>query len=178
MNIEIIDTQQLIGDKLQARQNLRNAVFPPAEQDMTAPQFQIQWSSATHHVLLWEDEKLVSHIGLITREGTCDGETYLIGGIGGVQTHPDARGKGYAGKGIQHGVNFLTDTLNVDFSLLVCRDELIPYYGRLGWTLFEGDMLVRQTSGTEKFTFNHPMLIAGTKPIPSCKVIDLQGEPW
>lgn len=177
MQVEIKMKDQLTETEMQEMSEFSHAVYPPDMPDDGAGS--IEWSSSEWSVLIRDDnETLVSRMGLITRQAKCDDTDVFIGGIGGVATHPNARRQGYAGFGLKHAAQTLRDQLKVDFSLLVCRDALIPYYGKFGWTLFEGDMLVDQSSGKTKFTYNKPMLIAGTKPIPQCNVIDLCGKPW
>lgn len=178
MRVTIKAVDDLTVDETVALDTLSHAVYPPnvIRVDGSA---QIQWSSSMWRILLWDEtETLVSHIGILTRQVFCDDEPYVIGGIGGVKTHPNERGKGYAGIGLRHATQFMTEDCKVDFSLLVCRDGLIPYYQKFGWQPFKGDMMVDQLSGKTKFTFNKPMLIEGVKSIPACSVIDVCGKPW
>lgn len=121
--------------------------------------------------------QLMSSVGILTRQEFCDDVAVLMRGIGGVKTRLNHRRKGYAGTGIQKALKFLTEICRVDFSLLVCRDDLIPYYCRLGWQLFEGQLLVRQSTRKITFTLNNTMLIDGVNPIPACKFIDSCGKP-
>ena len=100
-----------------------------------------------------------------------------IGGVGGIATPPDHRGKGYAPLGMERAVDFLKDS-GAAFGLLVCRDELIGYYTRLGWRLFEGTMLNTQRGEPEVFTFNNVMVGDLNSPAPTAGVIDLRGPAW
>ena len=178
MRVEIKARADLTDDESMALTNLSHAVYPPDE-EFDDGASQIQWSGSMWRVLLWDDnEELVTHIGMLTRYGLCDKASVLIGGMGGVHTHPKSRRKGYAGIALGHAAKFLRDEQHVDFSLLVCRDGLIPYYARFGWQCFVGEMLVQQESGQVKFTYNKPMVLAGNKPVPECDVIDLCGKPW
>lgn len=162
-----------------ALDELEDAAYPPDANSESDGSDGIEWSSPQWQVLIYDNQQqLVSHVGMLTHTVKCDGDEAYIGGIGGVLTHPDHRGKGYAATAMQHAGLFLRDSLKVDYSLLVCRDELLPYYGKFGWQKFEGDLLVNQSSGQMKFTFNNTMLLAGTKPIPHCQTIDLCGKPW
>jgi len=176
MNIKAVE--HLTEDELVELETLSHAVYPPNENRVDGSA-EIQWSKSEWSVLIRDDDDvLISYMGLITRQAKCDNAPVFIGGIGGVKTHPDARGKGYAGYGLKKSAELLHNHLKVDFSLLVCSDALIPYYGRFGWQRFKGDMLVDQASGKVKFTFAIPMLLKGVKPIPECRVIDLCGKPW
>jgi predicted N-acetyltransferase YhbS len=112
------------------------------------------------------------------RAGTLDGEPVTIGGIGSVKTHPRAEGRGYASAGMRRAVEALNDQHRVVFSLLVCREHLLPFYGRLGWSAFPGELLVQQPAGRMVFTVNEKMVLPGGRPAPRAGVIDLNGPPW
>ena len=102
----------------------------------------------------------------------------MIGGIGGVKTTPVARGNGYAGAGLRFAAEFLRDDRGVDFSLLVCRAELLGYYQRFGWQHFDGILCVEQPEGKVRFSVNEPMVLAGTRNGPQGGILDLCGLPW
>ncbi len=121
---------------------------------------------------------LVSYVGVLLREGLLDGEPVLIGGIGGVKTHPDSRGMGLAALGMEKATEWLVEAGQADFGLLVCQDELLDYYGRLDWKVFEGTLLTEQNGEKAEFTFNRVMTrdLQGAAPIDG--VIDLLGPAW
>lgn len=176
MQIEIIPKTELSAQQTHALRKLSNAVYPP---NPNAPVNPIQWAATTWSVLIWNDARdLVSHVGLLARHGTVNNSPVLIGGIGGVKTDPNARRRGFARAGIEQAITFLRAEHAVDFSLLVCREELLPYYSRLGWLHFAGELLVEQPSGSEQFIFNQPMVYAGNGEPPQSGVIDLCGMPW
>lgn len=178
MRIEHLAHSDLTDAQRGALGALTWAVYPP-EADADDPAHQLQWADTPWRVLIWDDgHHLVSHVGVLTREGTLDGESVLIGGIGGVKTHPDARRQGYAGAGMRRAAAFLNEQHAVDFSLLVCQEELLTYYQRFGWRHFQGDLLVQQESGKEPFTFNETMVLDGRRAAPEGGVIDLRGMPW
>lgn len=177
MQVEIKARDSLTELELTELENLSKAVYPPDMPDDGSES--IEWANSEWRVMIRDiDDVLISYMGLITRQAKCDDTPVFMGGIGGVKTRPDARGNGYAGYGLKKSAEFLCNELKVDFSLLVCRDGLIPYYGKLGWQQFEGDMLVDQSSGKVKFMFANPMILAGVKPLPQCGVIDFCGKPW
>ncbi len=64
------------------------------------------------------------------------------------------------------------------FSVLVCQEHLLPFYGRLGWLSFPGRLVVEQPNGPVVFTVNRPMVLPGWQPAPQDGVIDLRGFPW
>jgi aminoglycoside 2'-N-acetyltransferase I len=179
MRVEIKQKDNLTNSEKAELQNFREAVYPPDPSPNDTEASQIEWSGSKWALFIRDNnDRLVSYMGLITRQVKCDDGSFFIGGIGGVATHPDERRQGYAGFGLEQSAQYLREELQVDFSLLVCRDELIPYYQKFGWQLFTGDMMVDQSSGKTKFTFNKPMLIESVRTIPQCDIIDLCGKPW
>ena len=175
MQLDFKATAQLSDDEANALRALNAAVDPPrpgADQVASRPGWApLEWS------ILIRDEgnQLVSYVGALTRLGLCDGEQVLIGGIGGVETHPAQRRKGYAGAAIRRATDFLRRELGVDFSLLVCQTHLICYYQRFG---FSGDTFMEQNGVTTAYTSSKVMVMPGKKALPSCKVLDLCGLPW
>ncbi len=180
MQIEVAEADALSDAVLTELRALERAVYPP-EVLATSPGRHTTWASPQWHVLVRDDtEQLVSHVGLGTRAGTLDGHPARIGGIGGVFTHPLARGQGYAGAGMQKAMAMLTGELGVDFAILGCQPHLIPYYARLGWQRFDGSVLVRQpgADGPIPFTINEAMVASAARPAPRTGTIDLCGYPW
>ena len=96
-----------------------------------------------------------------------------------MKTHPALEGQGYASAGLRQAMAFLNGEREVAFSLLVCREPLVSFYGRRGWTVFRGTVLAERKDGrTEPFTLNVVMLTPGKTARPAGGVIDLCGPPW
>lgn len=177
MRIEITRAADLTPADRDALRALAAAVYPPAVAAPPGPR--IVWAPAEWGVHIWDDAGvLVSYVGLLSRAARVDGLPAVIGGIGGVKTHPAARGEGYASAGLREAVRFFTDPLRVAFALLVCLPPLVPYYARHGWRQFHGTLLVEQPGGTVPFTANLPMVLPILAPAPTSGTIDLCGEPW
>ena len=98
-----------------------------------------------------------------------------VGGIGGVKTHPAFRGRGFASTAIRQALDFFREQGEVDFALLVCEAGLVPFYERLGWRRFPGDLLVTQRQATVPFTLNLPMTTPIRLQEPLGGRIDLLG---
>lgn len=158
---------------------LTAAVYPPAASAADPAQKTIAWASPAWGILVWDDEgALVGYVGIVAREATLDGRAVRVGGIGGVKTHPAARGQGYARAALGRAATFMADELGAAFGVLVCREELLPFYGALGWQPFAGTMLVEQPGGTVPFTFNRPLVLTLREPAPQGGTLDLRGRPW
>lgn len=157
---------------------LTEAVYPPAESE-DWPGRKLDWSQAEMGVRVVDSSGwLVSYVGVLTRKGALDDAPVVIGGIGGVKTHPDARGLGYAALGMRRAEEWFRQQDGVDFGLLVCEPGLIGYYNNLGWVEFEGSVLTTQGDRRVEFTFNRVMTQPIQSEAPVTGVIDLMGPPW
>jgi GNAT superfamily N-acetyltransferase len=129
-------------------------------------------------VVCWDaGGQAVSYVGAVLRDGTADGRPVKMGGVGGVKTHPRARGRGLASRAIGRAMELFRDE-EADFALLVCEPLLVPFYERLGWRPHAGGLLVRQQGRTVPFTFNLPMASPVRNAQLPVGVIDLLGPPW
>jgi GNAT superfamily N-acetyltransferase len=154
------------------------AVYPP-EVAAAWPGRAIEW--APHHwsVIGWDAGGVaLCYVGAILREARWDDRAVRVGGIGGVKTHPASRGRGFATIAIQQVLNFFREQGDADFGLLFCDPGLVPFYERLDWRRFPGDIFVAQRDATVPFTFNLPMMIPLRLPESLGGKIDLLGPPW
>jgi GNAT superfamily N-acetyltransferase len=179
--VSVTTTLKAVADFTQAetlaRRALGEAVYPHSTPD-NDPTLAREWDRPEWGVMVTEESGgLVSYTGIVLRHGTVDGDDVVIGGIGGVATHPDHRGRGYAPLGMSRALDFLL-ARKADFALLVCRDELVDYYTALGWRLFAGTVLNTQHGEPEVFTFNNVMVGDLVATAPRDGTIDLHGPAW
>lgn len=174
----IVAAAQMSDDEAEALAALHAAVHPPKPRaETTTPPR--KWARPQWHIMIRDEaDQLVSHVGAVTRLCLCDGEEILLGGIGGVMTRPSQRRKGYAGAGMQRATDFLRQDLQVDMSLLFCAPRLRGYYQRFGFSSFAGNTLTRQDGVETIFPRDEVMVIAASKPLPQCALLDLRGLPW
>lgn len=156
---------------------MKAAVYPDSTPETSANQAR-EWQSPQWGVFVTDESgNLLSYTGVVIRKALLDDEPAGIGGIGGVATHPSHRGMGYAPLGMGRALDFLLDR-EVEFALLVCRDELVDYYRGLGWRPFAGTVLNTQHGETEEFTFNRVMVGDLNRQAPMRGLIDLCGPAW
>lgn len=155
-----------------------NALVYPPEVLASIVWREAEWSHADKRVLVYLGERLIAAVGLYLRDGTHDGAGVRIGGIGGVMTHPEHRGRGFASAGMHRAEDFFAERGDVDFGLLVCEPKNIGFYARLGWRVFPGELVVEQHGRRGAFTVTMPMVRAVRRPAPSGGTIDLCGLPW
>lgn len=156
---------------------LGELVYPP-EVWADWPGWRIEWATPGWCVRTrTEGGELASYVGVYLREAECDGRPVLVGGVGNVKTHPSARGRGYAARGIRRAVEVFAER-GAGFAVLVCMPHLLGYYGRLGWREFAGRLLVRQRGEPTEFALCRVMTLGvGSEP-PAAGTIDLRGLPW
>jgi GNAT superfamily N-acetyltransferase len=157
---------------------LSQAVFPP-EVLAALPGRHLEWAAPEGRVFVRTGGAgLVCVAGVVFRTALYDGRPVLIGGIGGVMTHPAHRRQGYAAHAVRHALELLRAQTGVAFGLLVCESQLAAYYGRLGWGEFAGRLLVTQRGVPAEFVFNRVMVCEVCGSAPAVGTIDLLGPPW
>ncbi len=112
----------------------------------------IEWAHADLRVLIDAPEDapqpgLACHVGIYFRTATWDGRKVEIGGIGGVSTREDCRGRGYATLALNAAIRTLRDHEAVRFAMLFCEPHNEAFYQARGWHSFQGRGLCRAARG-------------------------------
>lgn len=170
MRIELKAKNQLTDQDRLGLDRLSAEAFP-LDGDNT------QWAVSDWHVLVWEDDKIVSHVEIVERTATVGSCPICLGGIGGVATLKNWRKHGLAEVALKVAVNYLHQPLAVDFGLLVCSERMIPYYSKFGWRLISRPMWIDQPQGRVLYTAPIMILPVGKDKWPDGD-IDLCGQPW
>lgn len=136
------------------------------------------WSQPDFTVTYTEEKKLVSFYNIVQRDVFFDEKLVAVAGINNVITLPEFRGQGYSSKLLDSTKYFLFDELTVDYGLLLCAKELIPFYKKLGWFDVDSKVFFAQP-GNKKEQWNaETMLFSNTETKKHPKEIDLNGLPW
>ena len=178
MKWELRRVADMVAGEQAAVHTLALAVYPP-EVAAAWPGRAVEWAPHQWGVVGWGDGgAALCYVGVVLREARWNNRAVRVGGIGGVKTHPAARGRGFATTAIRQALGFFHEQGDVDFALLVCAPGLVPFYERLGWRRFPGDLLVTQRQATVPFTFNLVMTTPVRLHEPLTGAIDLLGPPW
>ncbi len=177
MKIEFMATDRLSNLQMEGFKHLRAAVYPP-DVLATLPGTQFTWAAPQWSIFVWDEDELVSRVGLLTREIISNGTTKRIGGVGGVMTHPEQQRKGYASYAMQEATKRFDLELDVAFALLFCRPQLVEFYQRFHWKPFEGRVFVEQPQGKIEFSANGAMVLNVKEQAPINGILDLNGLPW
>jgi predicted acetyltransferase len=156
---------------------LFNAIWPPQVVERL-PWAGIVFAHADLRVLVRaQSGDIVCHVGLYRREVIWNGRKMRAGGIGGVLTRADERGRGYATLALNAAIATLKDERSTDFALLFCEPHLARFYQGRGWKPFGGEIYAEQPDGRIRFEAIAPY-VHDLKRAPRQGTIDLCGLPW
>src|SRR5919201_374114 len=128
--------------------------------------------------LVWDGERLVSHVGVLQRTVRVGGQPLHVAGVYSVMTRPCDRGRGYAGAALERAEAFMHQELpRAEHGLLMCIDERLPFYRRLGWRRVADRVVFDQPAGRHVSEINTMTLPLRGRDWPPGEV-DLCGLPW
>src|SRR5262245_1155059 len=118
---------------------LHEAVWGPHVVE-TQPWAHIEWAQADLRVLIDapDDSGLACHVGIYFRTVTWNGHKVHIGGIGGVATREDCRGRGYASLALDAAVQTMRANEAVKFAILFCEPHNEAFYEARSWQRVNG----------------------------------------
>jgi aminoglycoside 2'-N-acetyltransferase I len=172
IEIEVLNGQE----SWQLAEGLFDNVWPPDVVEKL-PWVDIVFADADLRVFVREGDGVACHVGIFRREITWNGRKVRTGGIGGVATREDCRGRGYASIALDAAIRTLKDEGATDFGLLFCEPIKVPFYTRRGWKPFEGEIYADQPQGRVRFEAIAPY-VYDIKRALRHGVIDLCGLPW
>jgi RimJ/RimL family protein N-acetyltransferase len=129
------------------------------------------------NVLVYLDDILASNIEIVERTVTVDGQPLRVGGIGGVATLPEYRGRGLASRAMSAAVEFMKDELGLEYGLLITGSRRRSFYEGMGWQVISEPAYFDQPSGKIKNEGLAMSLAIVGKPWPP-GVVDFCGLPW
>ena len=138
----------------------------------------VEWAPADLRVLIEAPSGgLACHVGIYFRTVTWNGRKLDIGGIGGVSTREDCRGRGYASLALNAAIQTMRDQEAVQFALLFCEPHNFAFYQSRGWHPFSGEIYAEQPGGKVRFQVLAPFVF-DFRRAPRQGTIDLCGLPW
>lgn len=135
------------------------------------------WAPPEWRLFLLVEGTPVSHLKIVTRQGTVAGAPVRLGGIGSVMTPTPLRGHGYAGELMRRAGGFMFSELGVELGLLFCLGRLVPFYRSLGWIEVESAVWIEQPRGRIRWPESAMVLPRQGAPRRGGDV-DVRGLPW
>lgn len=156
---------------------LLSAVWPRHLVDKS-PWGHIRWADADLRVLVEAPSGgLACHVGIYFRTIDWNGRKLHIGGIGGVATREDCRGRGYASLALEAATHTIRANDAARFALLFCEPHNFEFYQARGWHPFTGAVYAEQPEGRVRFDVMAPFVFDIARA-PRQGTIDLCGPPW
>jgi GNAT superfamily N-acetyltransferase len=137
------------------------------------------WSAPSWSMLVKADGHVVAHAGIVYRVIQVGNLRVPVGGIGGVMTLNEWRGRGYARAALAKATAFAAMQLWAPFAVVICPVEDTAFYEHLGWDVAEGPIVCEQPNGRVSLEREVAVSLAcqGDAEWPSGS-IDLGGNPW
>ena len=118
------------------------------------------------------------HVGIYFRTVTWNGRKVHVGGIGGVSTREDCRGRGYATLALDAAIHTMRANDAVKFAILFCEPHNYAFYQARNWHPFTGEVYCEQPeAGRIRFDAMAPFVFEIARA-PRQGTLDLCGLPW
>ena len=135
-----------------------------------------EWADPNWTIIYYHNDQIATFYNIVEREITIDDKKIKIGGINNVITPKEFRGKGFASTILRETESLIFDDLNCEMGVLLCADDLIPFYERLNWYKVGCPVYFEQSSGSKLWGANTMLSTRNKKIYP--KEIKLNGLPW
>ena len=135
------------------------------------------WAIPDWTVINTIDGEIATFYNVVQREILLDNQVLYAAGINNVITPENYRGKGLATATLKETISFFFNEIKLDIGVLLCADDLISFYGRLGWYKVTCPVYFNQPRGRKRWQAN-TMLLSQKSEILQPGEIDLLGLPW
>jgi hypothetical protein len=135
------------------------------------------WALPNWTIINYVEGEIATFYNIVERTVSMDKENLKVAGINNVITPKRFRGQGLSTKTLLYTKPFLFKELNVDLGLLLCADDLILFYNRIGWYKVDCPVFFDQPNEKKIWTAN-TMLLTKDRTLVEPKEIDLNGLPW
>jgi hypothetical protein len=135
------------------------------------------WSPPDWHVFFLDGENILSFVSIVERTALFDECAMKVSGISNMITIESHRRKGLGTLVMQRAQEFIAYNLRADLGLLLCSDDVMPFYSRLKWTSTGARLRFDQPSGKREWE-KDVMLYFPHGRLADYKTIDLNGLPW
>ena len=135
-----------------------------------------EWAKPDWTIILFQNGHIATFYNIIERKILVDSNEMKIAGINNVITPKKFRGNGFATKILRETESFIFEDLKSELAVLLCADNLIPFYNRLNWNKINCSVYFEQSDGKKLWAANTMLLTKKDKLNPM--KMDLNGLPW
>lgn len=141
------------------------------------------YSPADVHVMVFDQERVIAHVGFQVRTITVGGVAVVVAGTGGVLVDAVHRARGVGRRAMLAAHAAMRADPRIAFGYLGCRSEVVPFYESAGWQRIH--VTERCTSRIDQTTvltetaaplLVHPVHAQAADWPPGD--VDLRGTPW
>jgi GNAT superfamily N-acetyltransferase len=137
----------------------------------------IQWATPDWMALGFLQGQLVTQLCMPRREIMVGREKIWVAGLGGMATHPEYQHRGLGSTLLAATESFMRDTIQVPFGLLICAEDVRPFYEQACWQVVADFLYFRQNQQRRGLNTCVMTLQLTDRPWPAGD-IDLCGLPW
>jgi len=109
--------------------------------------YQLQWRPMEKHLFLYEDGRMVCHLGLLRHTVEVRGAPVPVAGFGGLLVRKECRRRGYAHAVIQRAESIARGEMGLSFVISFCRPGLRTLYEQMGWREILDPVWIEQGPG-------------------------------
>jgi RimJ/RimL family protein N-acetyltransferase len=171
ISVLIKATHELTPEEQELQQALLKRVFHDD------PYNTLSWASPDWNILVYNENVLAAQVEIVERTITVGEQPVHVGGIGGVATLPEFRGRGLATHAMSHAAQYIKKNLGREFGLLITGERRSTFYEGIGWQFISEPVYFDQPSGKIK-NDGITMFLALTKKSWPLGIVDLGGLPW
>lgn len=135
------------------------------------------WSPPDWHVAFVDGARVLSFVSLVERCASFDKRAVKVAGISNMITIEPYRRQGLGSLVMREAQKLITLRIGADFGLLLCSDDVIPFYSRLGWAVTSARLEFDQPSGKRQWR-KDTMIYPSHGKLAAFETIELNGLPW
>lgn len=137
----------------------------------------LQWRTFDTGFLLTVNDVPVSYFRALRHTCEVDGQSIVIGGLGGLVTVQAQQRKGYGSQVTTEALRVMRDEWGVAAALAFCMDHTLAFYRRVGAMVLPGPVLVETRTGRKPQPF-HALWWPFRAELASVTTLDLGCPLW
>ncbi|MEZ6048297.1 MAG: GNAT family N-acetyltransferase [Planctomycetaceae bacterium] len=139
-----------------------------------------EWTvGGDYNILLDVNGEFVGYVGVMRREILLDSQQRLIAAVRGLVIDPQWRSQGLGMLLMKEAHKVIFSTLKVEYGVLLCLDELVPFYRTLGWQTLACQVFVENQGRKVPWSEMAMILTPGEEvEVKEISEVDLMGKAF